>query len=213
MAFAAREGVCGDGENFRSRRRTRDWEGECDDGPIRVALDVRDGQVTDLDTYVGGVWRARAGVVDLGVLSVHEATQFLLDLAERGDGEVAERALMPAALADSVVVWPRLLEMARRTELPRDTRKAAVFWLAIAAGDAAADGLTEIVDESDGDAEVREMAVFSLSQIPGDVGVRALLRIAREHQDLRLRKMAIFWLGQSNDPRALDLFEEILTNG
>jgi hypothetical protein len=28
--------------------------------------------------------------------------------------------------------------------------------------------------------------------------------------DPELRRTALFWLGQSNDPRAIDLFEEIL---
>ena len=37
-----------------------------------------------------------------------------------------------------------------------------------------------------------------------------LLGIARQHPQPRVRKEAIFWLGQSGDPKALDLFEEIL---
>jgi hypothetical protein len=41
-------------------------------------------------------------------------------------------------------------------------------------------------------------------------GVPALLRIARSNPDPELRKTALFWLGQSEDPRALALFEEIL---
>jgi HEAT repeat protein len=53
--------------------------------------------------------------------------------------------------------------------------------------------------------------VFALSQRPRDEGVPALIRIARENPDPELRKKAIFWLGQSDDPRALALFEELLT--
>jgi hypothetical protein len=40
--------------------------------------------------------------------------------------------------------------------------------------------------------------------------VPALIRVARTNKDPELRKTALFWLGQSEDPRALDLFEEIL---
>jgi len=58
---------------------------------------------------------------------------------------------------------------------------------------------------------VRESAAFALSQRPHDEGVPALIRIARENPDPELRKKAIFWLGQSDDPRALALFEELLT--
>ena len=39
---------------------------------------------------------------------------------------------------------------------------------------------------------------------------RMLLEIARRNPYPRLRKEAIFWLGESGDPRALDFFEEIL---
>jgi len=53
-------------------------------------------------------------------------------------------------------------------------------------------------------------AIFALSQRSPDEGVPALIRIARTSKDSELRKTAPFWLGQSEDPRALDLFEEIL---
>jgi hypothetical protein len=37
-----------------------------------------------------------------------------------------------------------------------------------------------------------------------------LIRIARTDPDPYTRRMAIFWLSTSADPRALDLFEELL---
>ena len=86
-----------------------------------------------------------------------------------------------------------------------------MFWLGQAAGDAATKGLTDLVDDGNQDREVRESAVFALSQRPRDEGVPALIRIARENKDPDLRRKAIFWLGQSDDPRALSLFEELLT--
>ena len=67
------------------------------------------------------------------------------------------------------------------------------------------------MDDRATDRDVREQAVFALSQRPHDEGVPALIRIAREKADPELRKKAIFWLGQSDDPRALALFEELLT--
>jgi len=58
---------------------------------------------------------------------------------------------------------------------------------------------------------VRETAVFALSQRPRDEGVPALIRIVKENRDPDLRRKAIFWLGQSDDPRAIALFEELLS--
>ena len=52
--------------------------------------------------------------------------------------------------------------------------------------------------------------MFALSQRSGNEGVPAVIRIARTNPDPELRKSALFWLGQSEDPRALTLFEEIL---
>jgi len=46
--------------------------------------------------------------------------------------------------------------------------------------------------------------------LPEETGTPLLLEIARRNPQSQLRKEAIFWLGQSGDPRALDLFSEIL---
>jgi HEAT repeat protein len=84
-----------------------------------------------------------------------------------------------------------------------------VFWLGQAAGEEATRGLDSLATVG-GDLEVRKHAVFALSQRPADEGVPVLIRIARTNRSPELRKTALFWLGQSEDPRALTLFEEIL---
>jgi len=38
-----------------------------------------------------------------------------------------------------------------------------------------------------------------------------LIAVAKTNKDSEIRKKALFWLGQSNDPRAIDLFEQLLT--
>ena len=86
-----------------------------------------------------------------------------------------------------------------------------MFWLGQAAGDAATRGLNDIVVDNSVDREVREQAVFALSQRPRDEGVPALIAVARTNKDPEIRKKALFWLGQSHDARAIDLFEELLT--
>jgi HEAT repeat protein len=108
------------------------------------------------------------------------------------------------------VVWPELLRIARDSGITLETRKQAVFWLSQAAGEEATRGLDSLAVDSRGDIEVREQAVFALSQRPSDEGVPALIRIARANPSPEIRKKALFWLGQSDDPRALTLFEEIL---
>jgi HEAT repeat protein len=188
-----------------------DWRSACDTGPVRLMLHVRGGEVTRLRVAVGGTWVARPGVVDFGRVAAPQAAQFLIDLVRHADGAVGDRAIFAATLADSVSVWPDLLRLARDEDLPRRTRRSAVFWVSQAAEEAATRGLDSLVDESSVDREVREQAVFALSQRPRDEGVPALIRIARTHPDPDIRRKAIFWLGQSDDPRALALFEDLLT--
>ena len=86
-----------------------------------------------------------------------------------------------------------------------------MFWLGQAAGEAATANLRDIVGDNGVDREVRESAVFALSQRPREEGVPALIAVAQPTRDPEIRKKVLFWLGQSNDPRALDLFEELLT--
>ncbi len=211
MSFTAKPGVCGDGHNISTRRSTRDWESWCEPGPVRVALDVSRGELVDLDTYIGGRWRERPNVTDLGMVPAPEAADYFLGLAATAPGRVSKHAVLPAMLADSAEVWPGLLRVAKDEDRPTETRKSAVFWLSQAAGRVAAEGLEEIVLDEDEDYAVRKSAVFALSQLPDDEGVPILVRVARTHRDPRILKQAIFWLGQSGDPRAIALFEEILT--
>jgi hypothetical protein len=232
VSFAARAGVCGNGRNVIALechggtcgRQTvwmdGRWAGDevaydCDAGPVRVSLTVRRGHVDALRTYVGGRWvtpLAAAAVTDLGTTSARDAVDFLLDLAAREDGRVGEEAVLPATLADSVTVWPTLLSLARSDRVPRRTRRQAVFWLGQAAGAVATRGLSALVDQDGVEREVKEQAVFALSQQPHGEGVPALIRIARTHRDREVRRKALFWLGQADDPRALALFEELLTH-
>ncbi len=216
MTFAAREGVCGGGNgnniNIRDNSdRNVDWDSDCEHGPVRTVLSVSGGKVTRVRTYIGGRWRQPAGrVTDLGTVPAREAADYLLALA--GSGREGTRdAVFSATLADSTVVWPGLIRIARNESLPRETRRNAIFWLGQAAGNAATASLDSIVADPNGNREVRESAVFALSQRPHAEGVPALIRVAQTDRDPDIRRKAIFWLGQSDDPRALALFENLLT--
>jgi len=213
LSFAARRGVCGNGGHsitILNDDEHGEWESDCTPGPVRMSLRVSGGRVTEAHTYVGGRWRPPQGATtDLGTVSATQAAADLLKLAERASGG-ADDLITGATLADSAVVWPDLLRLARREDLPIKTRRQAVFWLGQAAGDAATRGLDSITTDERGDLEVRKQAVFALSQRPTDEGVPALIRVVRTSPSGELRKSALFWLGQSDDPRALTLFEELL---
>jgi HEAT repeat protein len=146
---------------------------------------------------------------ELGRIAAPAAADLLFGLAARG-GPAGEELIAAAAIADSAVTWPRLLELARNPKLEGDARRTAVFWLSQAAGEAATRGLDSIIADPTGDRDVREHAVFALSQRPPDEAVPALIRIARGHGDPSIRRKAVFWLGQTDDERAVALFEDLL---
>ena len=89
---------------------------------------------------------------------------------------------------------------------------AAVFGFLRTAQQAGAKAAAAITDRIDNapDTGAKKRAVFALSQLPKDEGVPLLVKVARTHRNPDVRKQAIFWLGQSNDPRALSFFEELL---
>lgn len=225
MSFAVKPGVCGSGNSVRfgngrgnmswgdwNQSRDVEWDSECTVGPARVVLEKRNGEISDLRFHVGGRWRpGGSDVVDLGMVPANEAADYLVSVAQSEKGSMGSKAILPATLADSSNIWPALLRIARNDNLPRQTRTQSVFWLGQAAGEVATRDLNSLALDNTVDQEVRESAVFALSQRPREEGVPALIAIARTNKDPEIRKKALFWLGQSNDPRALDLFEELLT--
>lgn len=226
MSYAVRPGVCGSGNSIHhgnDRGRTTwnynkwntshdlEWDSTCSPGPARVVIDRSQGETTDIRFYVGGRWRAAADVTDLGMVSARDAASYLVSVAERDRGRIGSKAILPATVADSANIWPALIRVARNPDVPRDTRSQSVFWLGQAAGDVATAELNALVGDGGVDREIREQAVFALSQRPKDEGVPALIRVARTNKDPEIRRKALFWLGQSGDRRAIDLFEELLT--
>ena len=227
FTYTVREGVCGDGRSFV--RMGRSYHGEwnsdtphraCEPGPVRVVARMMDGELSDLRSYVGPVPANAGDVTDLGRVSAPEAARWLLEVARTADGRAAGKAIFPAVLADSAVVWRDLLPIARDASRSRSTRQDAAFWLsrfasAVVEGRAPGE-LPEDdkdLDDPTGRIEVKKSAVFALSQLRNNEGVPQLIIVARTNKEPEVRQQALFWLGQSGDPRGIALFEEILTRG
>jgi hypothetical protein len=213
LSFAARKGVCGQGNNSINIGHSSDeWQPDCGPRLVRVSVQVADRRVQSVRTYVGGQWVSDPRAVDLGTVSSPEAARYFIALAQDTGASISgdKDLLLPAVLADSITVWPSLVKIARNPRASQELRGRAVFWLGQAAGEAAGLALDSIAGDDRGDREVRKQAIFALSQRSTDEAVPALIHIARTNDDPELRKTALFWLGQSEDPRAVSLFEEIL---
>lgn len=218
--FTGRPGICGDGMRFM--RIGSSFQGSfssdmrstpCVIGPVQVRLTLEQGSVTRIETWVGAV-RPRDGR-DLGKVPAKESAQYLVSLAARGSSSASAKAILPAVLAESAVVWPSLLVIARNAERSRSTRLDAAFWLSRFAAGALAGRSNDPLADDDADADddlgLRQHAVFVLSQLPHGEGVPQLIHVAQSSVDQRVRSRALFWLGQADDARALTVFEEMLT--
>src|SRR5271155_127259 len=140
-----------------------------------------------------------------------KAGELLLQKMAKSDPSAEVRSQV--AFAFSVSHEPDALnEIIRMAKDDRSThvRGQALFWLAQKAGQKAMGAITGAI-ENDPDTEVKKKAVFALSQMPKDEGVPKLIEVAKTNRNREVRKQAMFWLGQSNDPRALDFFEQVLT--
>jgi len=215
FTVASRPGVCGDGAtyvrdgfggngriyqggNYSGHARGDNWP-PCSPGPLRVVATVSGGELLRLRTYAGPPRASNdATSRDLGTVSVSEAAEFLTRVVERAQGRASGDAILPLVLADSIVPWPTLIRFARDERLSRAIHSTTTFEHGVADHD----------DNEDDD--VRSSAVFALSQQPKDVAVPRLIDLARHATHAGVRAQALFWLGQTNDTRAIDVFEEIL---
>lgn len=217
ISFAARPGVCGDGEgvvNFRSRHDvggTEYWP-HCEPGPVRVRLTVRGGAVEAIHTLVGTRHRAIAGLTSLGAVGDRAAVAYFLSLARSADVPVAREAVTPVALADSVTVTPDLLALANERSRPIEVRKNALFWAGQVDESDVTAPVERIADDTTEDRHLREQAVFVLSQLRDGAGVPGLTRVARSSAEPWLAAKATFWLGQTDDPRASQTLRDLVTD-
>ena len=62
-----------------------------------------------------------------------------------------------------------------------------------------------------GDTEMKESIIFTLSQRQKDkASIDKLFDIAKNEKNSELRKKAIFWLGQSRDPRVQQFLVDLI---
>jgi hypothetical protein len=222
VVYPSRPTACGDGRTYISSvfedrgTYTSDaqttyssgdgWSrGPCVHGPARVVATVMNGEVTRLRAYVGPV--PPSADFETITASAQDASAWLASLITRGDSRVASSAVLPLVLADGADPWPVLLRVARDNERNQSVRRESLFWLGN--GAVARLGIEQTRDESPDD-EMRSQAVFVLSQRPRSESVPALIDVVKTTSHASAKRSAIFWLGQSGDPRAADVFAELL---
>ncbi len=100
-----------------------------------------------------------------------------------------------------------LLGLARDPSQGIEMRKQALFW----AGQAGVP-ITELTGlyAQVGDHAMREQLIFVYSQRDEPAALEKLIEIAKRDPNPELRKRALFWLGQSEDSRAVEALQEVI---
>jgi hypothetical protein len=101
-----------------------------------------------------------------------------------------------------------LLNIALDTTNSEDVRGHAL-WTAGQAGIPGGD-LVALYDRLK-DAEVKEKLIWVMSESQDRAATDKLVEIAQKDPDREMRKKALFWLGQKNDPRVRQILVDILT--
>ena len=91
-----------------------------------------------------------------------------------------------------------------------EMRKQALFW-AGQNGGTPTESFATLYDKMT-DPEIKEQLIFVFSQRGRDgKALEKLMDIAKTDKDKEMRSKAIFWLGQSRDPRAVKFLEDLIT--
>jgi len=135
--------------------------------------------------------------------------EFLKDLyGQIDDGELKEAVIFSVSQHSRNGDW--LLDIIHDEKEASEVRAQALFW----AGQTDAidpEGIAKLYRTSE-DPELREQAIFALSQRGGKKTIKLLIELARAEKDPEMRRQLVFWIGQSNDPAAEEFLLEIIND-
>lgn len=128
-------------------------------------------------------------------------------IANDKDEKVRERAVQSLANSKEPEAVDLLISIAR-TDKDARVRAQAVGELARKPGPKILTTLTGALE--DPDAAVQRRAVSSIQQLPDGQGIPLLIEVVKTTKSVELRKQAMSSLRNSQDPRALAFFEDVL---
>jgi HEAT repeat protein len=146
----------------------------------------------------------------LGQRHSDENAKFLRDLfAKTTNGAAKDKILFSLSQTRNAGNEQWLLDQAVNTKNSMEIRKQALFW-AGQNGSVDLAKLGALYDKAP-EEEFKNQVIFVLSQRgKSPEAVDKLIDIAKNEKNRELRKQAIFWLGQSHDPRALKALGELI---
>lgn len=135
---------------------------------------------------------------------------FLRELFQRVESESLKQQVLFAASETGdpeAVEW--LMEIASDAAQPIEIRKQALFWAGESSDGSVEPRLLALYDDV-GEHELKDQLLFVYSELDTPQAVDKLFEVARTETDPELQKQALFWLGESGDPRVPQFLEELI---
>jgi len=179
------------------------WLGQRDDEKSRTVVRT----VADNDRETDNVRKSAIFALSQGESSKADEA-FLESLFNRVESEkLKDQVLFAVSQRKSNEGTGWLLRQARDEQQPIEVRRKAVFWAG--QGDAKVADLKALYSATS-ERRLREHVIFVLSQRNEEAATNALIEIARTDADRDMRKKALFWLAQKDDPRVTKLITDMV---
>jgi HEAT repeat protein len=146
----------------------------------------------------------------LGQEGSREDVEFLMDLFDDLESsELKEKVIFSVSQASHSEGGAWLMSLAMDDGESVEFRKNALFW-AGQEGNVDASELADLYRGAD-NRELQEHVIFVLSQIDGsEDATTVLIEIAKSERNTELRDKALFWLGESDSPKAARFLAELI---
>jgi len=145
----------------------------------------------------------------LGQRRSPENAQFLKDLyAKMDNDDLKEKIIFSLSQMGGADNYRWLMDIALNPKEDIEIRKKALFWAGQGHNVDVAD-LVKLYD-SMSDREMKDQLIFVYSQRREAAALDKLFQIGKNDPDRELRKKAIFWIGQSRDPRAAQYLQDLI---
>ncbi|HKE88733.1 MAG TPA: hypothetical protein VKB45_00265 [Gemmatimonadales bacterium] len=183
----------------------------CMTGPVRLRFVVQNHRVGMIWPSVGR--DAPRADVNLGVVSTADAVDWLIGVARSANEQTVSRALLAAAIADSVRISSRIFAIARDRSLPAANREQGLKWATRLApresNDTIDEGVRAIAADETDVPDVRERAIRVVIHPDDDAFLRQLYARVTQTQ---LKERIIRELGDSHSNANADWIMGVARN-
>ena len=134
--------------------------------------------------------------------------EYLRSMFSKLDSDALKESVLQAMANGRSENGAWLLARTKESRESVKVRKSALFW----AGQRETTSTADLVAAYHGmdDRTLQDQAIFVISQRDDDAAINALMKIARDDPDAKMRSKALFWLAQKRDPRAAKLIGELV---